>query len=116
MLSGPAPEKSLNLIGITKNADGTLSVNRDTLLQKLQEDPELTKDIISGNNGFAQGAFREAQSALSRPANALLSTELENMHQEASTSTLNLMHRFASSGAYNLTNFYSAGLLINMLV
>lgn len=36
MLSGPAPEKSLKLIGITKNADGSLSLNKDTLLEKIR--------------------------------------------------------------------------------
>ncbi len=116
MVNGPMSEKSLNLIGITKDASGKLSLDRETLLEKLQQDPELTKDIISGNNGLAQRTFQSAQTALSRPANALLSSELESMQAQSSTNTLNLMHRFASSGAYNLTNFYSAGLLMNMLI
>jgi len=116
MLSGPAPEKSLKLIGITKNADGSLSLNKDTLLEKLDEDPELIKDIISGNHGLAQGAYRSAESGMSRSANALISRDLKQMQQETSTDALHLMSRFANSGAYNLSNYYTAGLLMNMLV
>lgn len=88
MLSGPAPEKSLKLIGITKNADGSLSLNKDTLLEKLDEDPELIKDIISGNHGLAQGAYRSAESGMSRSANSLISKDLKQMQQE----TLSLIH------------------------
>lgn len=84
MLSGPAPEKSLKLIGITKNADGSLSLNKDTLLEKLDEDPELIKDIISGNHGLAQGAYRSAESGMSRSANSLISKDLKQMQQETS--------------------------------
>ena len=115
MLSGPAPEKSLKLIGITKNADGSLSLNKDTLLEKLDEDPELIKDIISGNHGLAQGAYRSAESGMSRSANSLISKDLKQMQQETSMDTLSLMSRFANSGAYNLSNYYTAGLLMNML-
>ena len=109
MLSGPAPEKSLKLIGITKNADGSLSLNKDTLLEKLDEDPELIKDIISGNHGLAQGAYRSAESGMSRSANSLISKDLKQMQQETSMDTLSLMSRFANSGAYNLSNYYTAG-------
>ena len=116
MLSGPAPEKSLKLIGFTKNADGSLSLNKDTLLEKLDEDPELIKDIISGNHGLAQGAYRSAESGMSRSANSLISKDLKQMQQETSMDTLSLMSRFANSGAYNLSNYYTAGLLMNMLV
>jgi len=116
MLSGPAPEKSLKLIGITKNADGSLSLNKDTLLEKLDEDPELIKDIISCNHGLAQGAYRSAESGMSRSANSLISKDLKQMQQETSMDTLSLMSRFANSGAYNLSNYYTAGLLMNMLV
>lgn len=98
MLSGPAPEKSLKLIGITKNADGSLSLNKDTLLEKLDEDPELIKDIISGNHGLAQGAYRSAESGMSRSANSLISKDLKQMQQETSMDTLSLMSRFANSG------------------
>lgn len=108
MLSGPAPEKSLKLIGITKNADGSLSLNKDTLLEKLDEDPELIKDIISGNHGLAQGAYRSAESGMSRSANSLISKDLKQMQQETSMDTLSLMSRFANSGAYNLSNYYTA--------
>lgn len=87
MLSGPAPEKSLKLIGITKNADGSLSLNKDTLLEKLDEDPELIKDIISGNHGLAQGAYRSAESGMSRSANSLISKDLKQMQQETSMDT-----------------------------
>ncbi|NDO47195.1 flagellar filament capping protein FliD [Clostridium sp. MD294] len=116
MLNGPAPEKSLKLIGITKNANGSLSLDKDTLLKKLDEDPELIKDIISGSHGLAQGAYRSAESGMSRSANSLISRDLKQMQQDTSTDALNLMSRFANSGAYNLSNYYTAGLLMNMLV
>lgn len=116
MLRGPAPEKTLNLIGITKGTDGSLTLDKDKLLAKLDEDPDFFKDIISGTQGIAEGAYRVSESAFSRSANSLISSDIKQMKQESSTDTMNLMNRFARSGAYNLTNFYSVGLLMNMLV
>ena len=116
MLRGPASEKSMELIGITKNSDGSLSLDREKLLEQLEEDPSLTKDIISGSNGIAQGAYRVAETAFSRSANSLIGSDLNQMQEDSGMDTMNLMHRFSRSGAYNLTNFYSVGLLMNMLV
>lgn len=116
MLRGPMPEKSMELIGITKNSDGSLSLDRDKLMEQLEEDPDFTKDLISGTHGFAQGAYRAAETAFSRSANSLIGSDLKQMQEDSSADTMNLMHRFSRSGAYNLTNFYSVGLLMNMLV
>lgn len=116
MLRGPAPEKTLNLIGITKGTDGSLTLDKDKLLAKLDEDPDFFKDIISGTQGIAEGAYRVSESAFSRSANSLISSDIKQMKQDSSTDTMNLMNRFSRSGAYNLTNFYSVGLLMNMLV
>ncbi len=116
MLRGPMPEKSMELIGITKNSDGSLSLDKDKLMEKLEEDPDFTKDLISGTHGFAQGAYRAAETAFSRSANSLIGSDLKQMQEDSSADTMNLMHRFSRSGAYNLTNFYSVGLLMNMLV
>lgn len=116
MLRGIAPEKTLNLIGITKGTDGSLSLDKDKLLEKLEEDPDFFKDIVSGTRGIAEGAYRIAESAFSRSANSLIGSDLKQVNQASSTDTVNLMNRFARSGAYNLTNFYSVGLLMNMLV
>lgn len=67
MLRGPMPEKSMELIGITKNSDGSLSLDKDKLMEKLEEDPDFTKDLISGTHGFAQGAYRAAETAFLVP-------------------------------------------------
>lgn len=115
MLMGIAPEKSLDLVGITTNKDGTLKVNAETLTEKLQKDPSLTKEILSGANGMASRAYGKATSGLEANSVSLINNDLKSAEVDNVTSEYNFMNMFARSGAYNLNNYYALGLMVNYL-
>lgn len=115
LLMGIAPEKSLDLVGITTNKDGTLKVNTETLAEKLKKDPTLTREIISGANGMASRAYGKATSALEANSVSLINNDLKRAEVDNITSEYNFMNMFARSGAYNLNNYYALGLMVNYL-
>ncbi len=115
LLLGIAPEKSLDLLGITTNSDGTLKVNTETLTEKLNEDPGLARDIISGANGMASRAFNKAQGAMNVNSVSLINNDLKIAQEESVTNEFNFMNMFARSGAYNMNNYYALGLMVNYL-
>lgn len=115
MLMGIAPEKSLDLVGITTNKDGTLKVNAETLTEKLQKDPSLTREILSGANGMASRAYGKATSGLEANSVSLINNDLKSAEIDNVTSEYNFMNMFARSGAYNLNNYYALGLMVNYL-
>ncbi len=115
MLMGIAPERSLDLIGITTNKDGTLKVNAETLTEKLQKDPSLTRDILSGANGMAARAYGKATGGLEANSVSLINNDLKSAEIDNVTSEYNFMNMFARSGAYNLNNYYALGLMVNYL-
>lgn len=97
MLMGIAPEKSLDLVGITTNKDGTLKVNAETLTEKLQKDPSLTKEILSGANGMASRAYGKATSGLEANSVSLINNDLKSAEVDNVTSEYNFMNMFARS-------------------
>lgn len=115
MLMGIAPERSLELIGITTNKDGTLKVNTETLAEQLKKDPTLTRDIISGANGMASRAYGKATGGLEANSVSLINNDLKAAEVDNITSEYNFMNMFARSGAYNLNNYYALGLMVNYL-
>ncbi len=115
MLMGLAPEKSLDLVGITTNKDGTLKVNAETLAEKLKKDPTLTREIISGANGMAARAYGKATSALEANSVSLINNDLKSAEIDNMTNEYNFLNMFARSGAYNMNNYYALGLMVNYL-
>ena len=115
MLMGIAPERSLDLIGITTNKDGTLKVNTETLAEQLKKDPTLTRDIISGSNGMAARAYGKASGGLEANSVSLINNDLKSAEIDNMTNEYNFMNMFARSGAYNLNNYYALGLMVNYL-
>ena len=115
LLLGIAPEKSLDLLGITTNSDGTLKVNTETLTEKLNEEPGLARDIIGGANGMGARAYNKAQSAMGVNSVSLINNDLKTAEEENMTNEFNFMNMFARSGAYNMNNYYALGLMVNYL-
>lgn len=115
LLMGIAPEKSLDLIGISTNKDGTLKVNTETLTKKLNEDPTLTREIISGANGMASRAYNKATGGLEANSVSLVNNDLKSAEIDSVTNEFNFMNMFARSGAYNMNNYYALGLMVNYL-
>ena len=61
----PTGEKAMNLAGISVNPkDGTFAFDRDAFAEAMETSPTLTKEIVSGSYGVAQGLRQDAQSGL----------------------------------------------------
>ena len=116
---GMADAKTLKAVGITYNKDGELELDKDTLKNALETDLEGTKSLLGGQFGMAEKAARRAESALSDPVQRIVDSDLaavaSRREQETSSANFRYLSNFARSGPYNMTNFYTVGLLLNTL-
>jgi len=110
-----ATEGTLGKMGITKQSDGTLSLDTEKLTQALKEEPEFTRNLISGSNGFAQNVYNKASSAMRTNAESLISNDLEEINQASIYDPLQFMgtSRF---GVNQMNSYRTIGLLMNYLV
>ena len=109
-------EEHMERLGLSVNKDGTLSLDKQTLTKSLEEDPKLTKDLISGSFGIGQKAFQSAQSAMSASAESLIRNDLAAETYEQANSPLSYMNYYNRSGAYTMMNYYATGMMFNTMV
>ena len=113
----PASEKSMELIGITVNKDGTLKLDESKLKESLNKDPSLTKDILGGSFGVAQGAFNDAVKGMGANSLSLISNDISSLQGYGSINDpLGNMSFFANSGSWGRNNYSALGLMFDMLV
>ena len=116
---GMADAKTLKAVGITYNKEGKLELDKDTLKNALETDLEGTKSLLGGQFGIAEKAARRAESALSDPVQRIVDSDLataaSKSRQDTSSANFRYLSNFARSGPYNITNFYTVGLLFNTL-
>lgn len=120
---GLADEKTLKALGITYNKDGDLTLDKDKLKESLQNDYEGTKSMLGGQFGIAEKAAAKADSALSDSVQRIVSNDLSSSKIAANSSKndgelstgFRYFSNFARSGPYNLSNFYTVGLMLNTL-
>lgn len=60
-------KSSLSNIGITQSSDGTLAIDKDKLESSIDKNNGYVKDVIGGNNGFAQKLYSKANEVLNSP-------------------------------------------------
>jgi len=83
---------SLAALGITRNADGTLSSNSSTLGSALQSNPGAVQDLFSGTNGYATrlnsmlGGFTASNGILATRT-ASIQSQLSNLSQQSTALT-----------------------------
>lgn len=104
------------MMGLSFDKDGTLQLDKTKLTENLKSKPDLTKDLISGSFGLAQRAYNTSVSALTTPVNSLIGNDIADAEYEQASSATNYMNAFSRTGAFNLMNYYSVGLLFNMMV
>lgn len=114
LLTGISSEKSMDLVGISVNKDGTLALDKTKLETSLNKDPSLTKDIIGGSFGIAQRTFQKASNGLSTTSSSLVNNDIKNARLEAINDPINSMNMFSRSGAYNMMNYSAVGIMLNM--
>lgn len=116
MVLPPTSEKSMNLIGVSTNKDGTLSFDKSTFKKASAQNPSLVKQVVGGSFGLASGVYNDAQQGLRVSSNTLLSEDLKAARLSAAYDPVNLMGTYSKSGAYNMSNTYAVNMLINMMV
>lgn len=127
MILPPTSEKTMAKVGITIGKDGSMSFDRKVFDQAMEKDPALVKDIIGGSNGIAQGIIKDTQKALQVTSANLLGQNGSNLsgaslggyqgqQQMFDTNQLSMMSAYSKSGAYNMTNYYTVGAMMNLFI
>ena len=115
---GMADEKTLKALGITYDKDGYLQLDKDALKEALESDFEGTQSLIGGQFGIADRAAARAGSALSDSVQRIVNQDLASaitQNQNDNYAGYTQFGNFVRSGAYNLSNYYTVGLLFNMM-
>lgn len=109
-------KQAMDILGISKNKDGTLSVDKSQLKESLASDPKLTKDLIGGSFGLAQTAYNRSGSAMRANSASLVSHDLQELEQDTYNDPVNFMNMYSKQGAHNMGNYMALGLMMNYLV
>lgn len=124
---GMAHEKTLAALGITTNKAGDLVLDKEKLTEALEKDYDFVVDTLGGQFGLAEKASQRADQALSDPVQRIVSNDLGGKTSTSSALNGNAgssanagnaytqFANFASSGAYNLVNYYAVGMLLNTM-
>lgn len=109
-------DDTMKRLGISKSKDGTLVLDKEVLKKSLQEEPDLTKDLISGSYGLAQKMYDRGVGAMNTNSTSLISNDLKEIEQSmASTDSFHFMNLYSRTGAHNMTNYMAVGLMMNYL-
>ena len=115
---GMADEKTLKALGITYDKDGYMQLDKDALKDALESNFEATQSLIGGQFGIADRAAARADSALSDSVQRIVNQDLASaitQNQNDNYAGFTQLGNFVRSGPYNLSNYYTVGLLFNMM-
>lgn len=131
---GVTTDKALKTIGLSKDKDGFLSVDEEKLTDTLEKGYDLVKEVVGGQYGMADRVGRRATYILDSPVDRIMgsgkdtSTEESDKTSSSSSSnkssavskaslpdSLTSFANFAKGGAFNLTNYYAVGMLLNTI-
>lgn len=68
----PISGQSLEVLGIKRNSDGTMTFDQEVFRKSMEKDPDFTKELLTGQFGLAQRASQRAQSGLSETSESLV--------------------------------------------
>ena len=112
MIIPPTSERSMKLAGITINKDGSMKFDRAKFMEKMEQSPSLIKEVVED---FARGIRTDAQMGMQERSGNLLGTSVysQKMLSSYEQNQMNLMNMYTRSGAYNMTNYYTVGAMMN---
>lgn len=127
-------EKTLSAMGMGYDKNGKVTFDEKAFRENWEKDPEQIKNLTGGQFGFAERVGNKATAILDSSVDKIIGsdgTTAENgKHSATSTDTNTTTNftksstmsdsfmqfaNFAKSGAFNLSNYYTVGML-NMLV
>lgn len=125
-------DKALQTFGLSKDKDGFLSVDKKKLTESLEQSYDFVKETVGGQYGIAERVGTKATRILDSPVDRILGTNSTEKTDETSkkenssstsgktsssksamTDSFTSFANFAKSGAFNLTNYYAVGMLLN---
>lgn len=131
---GLTTDKALQTIGLSRDSYGNLQVDEKKLTKSIEEGYGLVKEVVGGQYGMAERVGTKATNVLDSPVNKIVgsegtsgaqeTTEKYSARREKNSSSAALdsasmpdsftsFANFARGGAYNLTNYYAVGMLLN---
>ena len=127
-------EKTLSAMGMGYDKNGKVTFDEKAFRENWEKDPEQIKNLTGGQFGFAERVGNKATASLDSSVDKIIgsdeTTSANKKHSATSTDTNTTTNftksstmsdsfmqfaNFAKSGAFNLSNYYTVGML-NMLV
>lgn len=106
------PEKSMDLIGVTSQKDGSYTFDREAFLRQARRTPDLVSRIA---DDFAKGIQSDAQKGMRESSGSLVGpVEYGRRAVETQQNPVNVLSTYSRNGVYNLMNLYAAGVLMNL--
>ena len=132
----PTENAMKKALGMSLSTTGRLQVDKDELKKSLDRGYDLAKDVMGGQYGIAQrtgskastildssidtvvGSSKTQSSSTSKDKNSSAAgVDFSDLSSDDSMSAyFTSFASFAKSGAYNLSNYYAVGMLLNTLV
>lgn len=103
---------ALATVGLSVDASGNLQVDEEKLNKALDDSFNSVKDTLGGQFGIAERAATRATQILDHAS----IERIAGATSSSSISDFTLFANFATSGGYNLSNYYAVGALLNTLV
>ena len=128
MATLPTGEKAMNMAGISVNGkDGTFAFDRDAFAVAMETSPSLTKEIISGSYGVAQGLRQDAQAGLNTSSAKLVDASesfkasQDFINRMAQNNMLNQwsyspLGTYSKANSYNLFQYFTSGAMMSMYI
>lgn len=120
MIQPPVSESSMSMIGLTVKADGTLSFDQDVFNKATDASPSLMGSIAER---VASGIKQDAQRGLDAPSASLVGSAAKQRNMFGSSAfsssqmdSISMMSTYNRLGAYNMSNYYAVGMMMNMFV
>ncbi len=122
MIQPPVSESSMAMIGLSVKADGTLSFDQNVFNKAMDASPSLMGSITER---VASGIKQDAQRGLDAPSASLVGSAAKQQQQNlfgssafssSQMDSISMMSMYNRLGAYNMSNFYAVGMMMNMFV
>ncbi len=119
MVQDPAPESSMDMIGLSMNDDGTLQLDQEKMTTALKDSSagsqKLYRDILGGFGGVADTTYKYAQYGLNTSARDLVMNDLSNIKSVENENPFVELYDSFRSSAYSMNNM-AVGAMMNLLV
>lgn len=109
-----AASEIMNRLGLSENESGNLVLNEETLRKSLTEDPELTRNLISGSHGLAENLFDRGSSAMNANSASLISNDLQEIDNSFVSNPYEYMNLYNRSGAFTMNNYSAVGIMMDL--